>query len=475
MRGSHPRPRRRTGPDPRRGRRAEEGSEILERALSLLPGEGDVRVTQASWTTLRVANSVLYQPHFEQSWTLSIRVATEEGRLGVATTSRTDREGLEEAVREAHAAAREAPALSDFPGFPRASSGPKPRLPLDPTCGKPELDRLSRDLKASLGIIEEKLGTSRISGAVNLGLTHLWVGNTQDLRQDSSRSVAQASWLTERLAEGEPAGSGWAERAGWSSRRLDLPSLAREAANIAPRSPAVPIPPGRYRVLLGGSALFELLSYLSWMGVGAHPILEGWSALARQQGRRVAARIVTLREDPWDPQGLPEAIDAEGLLRKPRPILRFGVFRGPSHDTFTASRASTRSTHEAIPPEAPYGNLGPIPRHLSLEPGDADHPELLQELGRGLLITRFHYVRAVHPGRLVLTGMTRDGTYWVEGGEVRHPVQNLRFTESVLKALEGAELLGAGLRGYSDERGFLSAVLPSLVCRSFRFSSRTTF
>jgi predicted Zn-dependent protease len=110
-----------------------------------------------------------------------------------------------------------------------------------------------------------------------------------------------------------------------------------------------------------------------------------------------------------------------------------------------------------------------------LSAGDASDDELVKETRSGVLVTRFHYVRVVHPGRAVITGMTRDGTYRIENGEIVGPVRNLRFTQSILSALAGVELLGKERRRYADERGFSSATCPAAVAGEFSFTSATLF
>ena len=90
-------------------------------------------------------------------------------------------------------------------------------------------------------------------------------------------------------------------------------------------------------------------------------------------------------------------------------------------------------------------------------------------------MTRFHYVRVVDPGRGVITGMTRDGTYRIDGGEIVEPVRNLRFTESILTALQGIERLGRARRTHTGERGGASVTVPAALVRSFRFTSATLF
>lgn len=450
------------------------GLEVLEKVLSQTSGPADVRYYQDRWITLRCANTVLYQPHAEEVTSLSLRVATPEGRLGVATTSDLSSAGLAALVQAAQSMARVAPPVSGFPGFPPDPKGATVPAPFARGVLEEDLERHGQEIADAFGEVQEELGPARISGVYNAGASLLAVANTSGLRRSSLRSSVQASFLTE-LPGREPPVSGWAEAAHWDPKKIDLSRLAMEAVAATPRTPPKMARPGTYRVLLSGSALSEMMSFLSWAGLGANAVHEGWSFLVGQERRRLVAPEVVLTDDPRSPAGLPAPIDFEGQPTRPRPVVRDGIFTGPAHDTLTGARGHVPSTANALPPEAPFGELGPIPTHLSMAPGRAGTEELLKELKDGILVTRFHYVRLVHPGKTIITGMTRDGTYRVARGEVVEPVTNLRFTESILTALHGVELVGKASRCYADERGWMAQVLSPVVSGAFTFTSATTF
>lgn len=235
------------------------------------------------------------------------------------------------------------------------------------------------------------------------------------------------------------------------------------------------VEPGAYSVVLRGPAVAELLAFLGHLGFAGNGEVEGWSCLARRRGRSIAPPSVTLVDDPRSRETIPAAIDYEGTFTASTPLIDHGVARGVVTDLLTAGRLGRKLTGHASPPEAPWGEYGPMPNHLLLQGGDAEEDELVRETRRGILVTRFHYVRVVDPGRGVITGMTRDGTYVIERGEVTRPARNLRFTESVLRAVAGTTLLGKDRRIYSSERGGGCVTAPSMAVRSFRFTSATLF
>jgi predicted Zn-dependent protease len=300
------------------------------------------------------------------------------------------------------------------------------------------------------------------------------VANTSGLARAARRSFCRASVLAER-PRADPPVSGWSESAEWDLARFRPRALGEEAADRMPDRPPKPIEPGSYRVLLQGSAVAELLQFLGLLGFGGHPEQEGWSCLRRRRGRRIAPETFRLWDDGRSAASLPQAIDFEGRPKRRTALVADGVARDAVTDLVTAGRLGRRrSSGHALPPEAPWGEYGPAPAHQVVDAGDASFDELVRETKRGILVTRFWYVRIVHPGRAELTGMTRDGTFRIERGEVAEPVRNLRFTDSVLRTLAGIEALGRERRRYSDD-GFFCVTTPALLARAFRFTSATLF
>jgi len=139
------------------------------------------------------------------------------------------------------------------------------------------------------------------------------------------------------------------------------------------------------------------------------------------------------------------------------------------YDLRTAKQAGKATTGHALPPPNPEG---PFPLNLFMEPGKATLEEMIASTERGLLVTRFHYSNIVHPVESTITGMTRDGTFWIEGGEVAYPVKNFRFTQSIIEALTNTESIGRDTE-LASEFFFSASRVPALKIASFKFSGRS--
>jgi predicted Zn-dependent protease len=149
-----------------------------------------------------------------------------------------------------------------------------------------------------------------------------------------------------------------------------------------------------------------------------------------------------------------------------------GTAKEVTYDSFTAGREGKASTgHGLIAPNT----SGPVPINLFMERGGASLEEMIRSVRRGIYVTRFHYTNVVEPMKAVITGMTRDGTFLIEEGEIKGPVKNLRFTESILKALSRVSAVSKDRRLCSGEtvysRRFVTGtVVPAIKIDGFYFS-----
>jgi PmbA protein len=265
--------------------------------------------------------------------------------------------------------------------------------------------------------------------------------------------------------------SGYANYTTPDVRTVQPEELGREAVNKALRSRNPrPVAPGEYPVILEPYAVDTLLSYLSYLGFGALSVQEGRSFMAGKFGQALTGDKISIWDDGQDQTGFPTAFDFEGMPKKRVNLITAGVARGVVHDSYTANKEGKASTGHALPAPNAYG---PLPGNLFLQPGQASTEQMLKEIDRGLWVTRFHYVNPVHPLKTILTGLTRDGTFWVQNGEIQHGTKNLRFTQNLLEALCSVQMISKETR---LSGGFFGAVrAPALCLGRFAFTGATEF
>lgn len=267
-------------------------------------------------------------------------------------------------------------------------------------------------------------------------------------------------------------GTGWAEASSHDMARIDVEAVARRAAGKAAKSRAPrQADPGVYEVVLEPPATAMLVDYLSYMGMGAKQVIDGESFLTSRAGEIVAAGSITIADDVFDDLSVGIGFDFEGVPKKSLAIIDRGRAVGPVTDLRTAKELGVSSSGHA----SGSAEFGPYASNTILRPGDVPKEDLIAGVADGILVTRFHYVNVLDRPTTLLTGMTRDGTFRIRNGEVAEPVQNFRFSQSVLGALAATTAVGSDATAFAPDYGsFGSNVAPSLRVGEFNFASVTS-
>jgi predicted Zn-dependent protease len=442
-----------------------EALRLAERAVDLATRAGateaEALVVAGESALTRFANSEIHQNVASAEVFVNLRFVRGR-RVGVASSGRTDDEGIRALVERAGAIAGNVEELEDWAGLPEASAAdPLPAAWSDGTAhATPEL---RADGARAVIAAADAAGVTAF-GSFSTDTEAVAVASSRGIRTAERRTSSQLITVT----MGPDDGTGYAEQCAVDATTLDAAALGREAAERARVSAKpVAVEPGDYPVVLLHYAVVDLLDMLGYLGFSALAVQEDRSFF--EAGRRVASPLVSIADDGRDPAGLPMGFDAEGVPKQRLALLDAGVCRDLAFDAQTAARAGRRSTGHGLPAPNPYG---PFPTNMLMAPGDATLDELVGGLERGLLVTRFHYTNPVHSKKVIITGMTRDGTFLVEGGRIVGPVRNLRFTMSYLDALANVEAVSRERRCL---RGFLGgSVVPSVRLSSFSFTGATT-
>jgi predicted Zn-dependent protease len=444
--------------------RANDALAIAEATLAHALG-GDVTEVEAlvmadDSALTRFANSEIHQNVAETNVTINLRVVIGR-RIGVASTDRTDDESLRRLAENARAIARVVEELDDWGGLP----GPTeirdvPAAYSQATAGaSPEFR--AEAVRAVIGAADDAGVTAY--GSFATGTESIAVANSVGARAAGTRTTSQL--ITVSMGPG--GGSGYAEAAAVDATSIDAAALGREAAAKAGATTnAVSIEPGDYPVVLEEYAVVDLLDMLGYLGFSALAVQEERSFV--EFDKRIGSDLVTIFDDGYDPAGLPLWFDFEGVAKQRVSLVEAGVCRGLVYDSQTAARAGVASTGHGLPAPNPWG---PFPLNMVMEPGTATREELIGGLDRGLLVTRFHYTNPVHPKLAIVTGMTRDGTFLVEGGAIVGPVKNLRYTQSYLAALAGTVAVASDRKTL---KGFLGGVVvPAIRVDGWTFTGAT--
>ena len=445
--------------------------ELAERALEAVgPGhEALTRVVHERSQMLRFARSRPTQATAIDDQTIEIAVVR-DGHVGRAETNRTDADALAATARAATVAAEasaRAAGGGSFPGFPapepaRAHDGwDEATAALDPVPGGAAL-QTAFDVAAAGGV--EAHG--------------VWTSAESRVAIATTRGLAAAEATTDafmKVTAFAPNGrSGYATATTVAAADLDPLKIATNAARTATAGNGDPItlPPGEYPVVLGAEAVAEILGWVGVLGFNGLAYVEGRSAIEGRLGQRVAAASVNLSDSPRHPRTLPKSYDADGIPKAPLPLIQDGVAHRIVHDVRSAALAGggAASTGHAHVPGGE--DNGPRPSNLVLVGGGADGVgDLVSKVDRGIFVTRLWYTNPVRPREGLITGMTRDGTFLIEGGVIERPLDDMRLTDSVFGLLERVQDLGNKPRLISEGEFYDRRVAEGIVCPPVRVSN----
>ncbi len=448
------------------GARASRAEQLCTRVLELVAdrepsAEAEANVAESRSALTRFANSFIHQNVGEQGPRVLLRVSI-DGRSASGSTTSVGDEGLARLAETTVAAARLRPPDPDWPGL-----APPAALPgvehYDPgTAEAPPAERAAvveafvgaaPDLAAA-GYCDTEGGSSAFANTAG----HTAVARSSRATLDGIHQAGDAL--------GEAAGKGHATSVALAD--LDGAGVGSVAAATARESlHATDLEPGRYEVVLAPECAAEMLAFLAFYGFNAKAVIEEQS-FARL-GDRQFDPAVSIADDVTDPRALGIPYDAEGTPKRRVDLVAAGRTEGLVHDRRTAARTGTESTGHAIPGGETYGAFA---SNAFLEAGDSAPADMVAGVERGVLVTELNYCRVLDPKTLVVTGLTRNGTFLVEGGRVSAALRNLRFTQSFVEALAPGAVtaIGDDARFAAAEFGVGMFHAPSLHLASWNFT-----
>ncbi|MFJ6013669.1 metallopeptidase TldD-related protein [Streptomyces sp. NPDC092952] len=451
--------------------------EIVERALELSTADGCVVIAdEHSSANLRWAGNALTTNGVTRGRTLTV-VATVDGAQGTASgvvsRAAVTADDLEPLVRAAEAAARGASpaedaqplvtgvaASPDFTDAP-AETGSEVFADFAPALGD-AFARARSGGRELYGFAHHLMSSTYLGTSTGLRLRHDQPTGTLELNAKSPDRT-RSSWAgrsTRDFKDVDPAAldAELAQRLGWAERRIELPA-------------------GRYETLLPPTAVADLLIYQLWSST-ARDAAEGRTVFSRpgggtRIGEQLSGLPLTLRSDPYAPglESAPFVIahasgDGASVFDNGLPLAPTDWVREGRLERLTTTRHTAELTGQPVAPAVD---------NLLLEGGgERSLDEMVAATtGRALLLTCLWYIREVDPATLLLTGLTRDGVYLVEDGEVVGEVNNFRFNESPVDLLSRASEAGRTERTLPREWGdwFTRAAMPALRIPDFNMSS----
>jgi len=435
----------------------QEAKAILDKVVKLSKAdECSAQLTGSITGNIRYALNSVSTSGTVDDLQLGVQVAFGK-RVGTATINEFDDASLEKVVRRAEELAKLAPENPEFmPAISKQEYKPSETYSAKTSSVTPEyraevaaacIEPCKADKLVAAGFLTDTQGFFAMANS-----------NGNFAYQKSS---GVDFTCTVRTDDGR--GSGWVAR---NVRDVDAFDAKKEIAiaiDKAKRSAdAKALEPGKYTVILEPAAASGLISFMMF-GFDARQADEGRSFLSKKGGgNKVGEKLfderVTIYADPWDKDAAVAPFDAQndGLPRERLNIISKGKVEYLQYSRYWAEQKK----------KAAQGQ----PDNLIMVGGDKSTMDLIKSTKKGILVTRTWYIRMVDPQTVLLTGLTRDGTFYIEDGEIRYPIKNFRFNESPVIMLNNIEELGKPVRVGDDESPFVM-MIPPMKIRDFTFSS----
>jgi predicted Zn-dependent protease len=433
----------------------DEAFALLKKVLSYSKAdECEVNLNGTDNGNIRYArNSVSTSGKISQS-TLAVSAAFGK-KQGIATINEFDDASLEKVVRRAEELAKLAPENPEFMSYL------EPQKYAEPVTYVPATANITPKQRTDL--VAESLAVAKAAKAVAAGFLEDSSGfaammNSKGLFAYNTTTNTNFS-ITVRTEDG--LGSGYVTKGYNDITKLDTKSATQIATDKALKSAAAKaIEPGKYTVILEPAAAAVLMERI-FFGLDARQADEGRSFLSKPGGKtklgeKLVDERVTLYSDPLNPELPTSTWSGDGRPQEKVMWIEKGVVKNLTYSRYWAQKQNVKPI--------------PGPDAMIMEGGTKSLEDLIKGTKKGILVTRLWYIRDVDPQSLLLTGLTRDGTFYIEDGKIQFPVKNFRFNESPVIMLNNLEELGKPERTVSGE-SFTNYLLPPMKIRDFTFTS----
>jgi len=458
----------------------DQAAEIFERIKQhSTADEVEVLFSGGRSALTRFANNIIHQNVAEENYVISVRTAF-GGRTARSTTNKLDDESLKRVVQSSERLAKVQHPDPDLLPIPDASgAGILPREGLPP--------RHFAETAAITPVQRAETVKKIVSIAEKHKLTTAGIVATSETVEAVFNSRGLADWHTQTSSEISitmlaPDSSGWQKANSPNVANLNAAALAETAARKAFES-ASPreIPAGKYTVILEPAAVLDIVGFM-FFDFGGLSILDQRSFLNNRVGTKLFGENMNIWGDVAHPLQSGPPFDGEGVRRQKVQLVENGVIKRLVYARATAEKMKRSEHRDKVGPIAPTGHGFPLPNEVGEAPMNIvfgttpqriSIDQMIASTERGVLVTRLWYIREVDPYEKILTGMTRDGTFYVEDGKVRHGVRNFRFNQSLIQMLSNVEAMGSPVRASGEES--FDMVVPPMKVREFNFTEVTRF
>jgi len=302
-------------------------------------------------------------------------------------------------------------------------------------------------------------------GILRNGIMNICFANSNGVYHEYNQSFLDYE-LTVKNGNGYGAAFAYSNKEDINFDEINEIALKKAQMSINP----IDIEPGKYDVILEEQPVYELLQFFSYYGFSAQNYIEKKSFICETFGKKIFPDFVNIEDNAIDGESASMPFDFEGCPKKKVVLVANGKVNNMVTDRKTSAKLKIENTGHSLPQPNPDG---PIPLNIYMSSGSSSIDKMIKNSERAILITQFHYTNCLKPKTIEITGMTRNGTFFIENGKIKKAIKNLRFNQSAVEAFKNIVEIGDKIKKFREY--FFTISCPAIKIKNFNFSSGTKF
>ena len=446
----------------------------VEKAEKLGARQAEATVAASNSALTRYTHNAIHQNVAWDNYTLNMEVVVGRNKMGATTIKTLEDAAIDKAIETALNIARISTPDPDFNSYAEPKNiDPLPGIYVKKTAEVTPEERVETVQTIIQTALDYNKQVTWSVGAYQVDDLNYAVANSLGVAAETKYTRGSLDVVT-KAGDDEVQGSGYRTKRTRDVSEFDPVELAQGAAKDAVNSiKPETIPIGDYEAVLTPAAVATFTGFIGRLGFSARAYQDGYSFVTDKIGSQVFDEKLTLvdRGRSLDTIGaLP--FDGDGVPKGTLSLVNNGIAENLCYDTYTALKDGTESTgHASLKSGGGFGRGYPSPGNLVMETGSASVDEMIEDTKRGVLLSRLHYVNPIRRDKAVISGLTRDACWLIENGEIKHPIKVMRFTDSVIRVMNGIDHIG----DKSTVAKTPGATLPTVKVAGFRFTGQSEF
>ena len=449
--------------------------DTVDKAVKRGASQAEASVFVADNTLARFSKNRIHQNVSTRNYNVNLELVVDKNKLGSSSVNSIEEKSIDEIIERALKIARVSTPDPEF----KSLASPKKISPLEGIYIKKTAEITPEDIAEGVKtIIDTAMDYDKqvkwSAGAFSKDIMKTAISNSLGVEAETEYTAAFIEVNT-RAGDDAVEGSGFCVKRSRDVGDFDFEEIALLAAKDAVNSiNPQQIPLGDYEAIFLPEAVSTFTMFIGLLGFSAKANQEGYSFIGDKLGSKVFDEKLSIVDNGRDLSTLNAVpYDGDGVPKKELTLVDNGVAMNLCYDNYHALKEGKESTGHALPKFGRgfwYRGV-PLPVTQIVEPGDASIEDMIEDTKKGVLITRLHYVNPIRRDLAIISGMTRDGTWYIEHGEIKHPLKVMRFTDGITRVMGAIDAIGK----HSTVEKLPFANAPAIKSSNFKFTGHSEF